>query len=97
MSEQCATTWNEMNEGYATLKDENAKTIAELKVNKAQVKLLAASDTCGHTPAAGNVIVACCRMRSRVARSLGPWKGGDALSIMYLRARREEAGRANGA
>ena len=43
MSEQCATTWNEMNEGYATLKDENAKTIAELKVNKAQVKLLAAS------------------------------------------------------
>ena len=43
MSEQCATTWNEMNEGYALLKDENAKTIAELKVNKAQVKLLAAS------------------------------------------------------
>merc|ERR1719393_1125684 len=39
MSEQCETAWNEMNTGYATLKDDHAKTITELKVNKAQVKL----------------------------------------------------------
>jgi chromosome segregation ATPase len=43
MSEQCAVTWNEMNTGFATLKDEHAQTVAELKVNKAQVKLLAES------------------------------------------------------
>jgi chromosome segregation ATPase len=43
LSEQCEATWNEMNAGYNTLKDEHAETIAELKVNKAQVKLLAES------------------------------------------------------
>jgi hypothetical protein len=43
LSEQCEASWNEMNTGYKTLKDEHAETVAELKVNKAQVKLLAES------------------------------------------------------
>merc|ERR1719393_1068662 len=43
LSEQCEATWNEMNAGYNTLKNEHAETVAELKVNKAQVKLLAES------------------------------------------------------